>query len=161
MDAQTLRDQVAYDPQTGVFTRLRANRSVKVGDVMGSKLRDGYLIASVGGKRHLLHRLAWLHYFGEWPSGDLDHINRDKADNRISNLRAADRSQNSWNRGYSNAGNKHGVAGVNAHKKGFRATIKVRGKQIVSKTYRSVAEAAAARASLVTQHYGAFAPNGV
>lgn len=63
---------------------------------IGSLCKSGYLETSVLGKRFLVHRLVWFYHFGTWPEL-LDHINGDRVDNRIENLRAADFLQNSWN----------------------------------------------------------------
>jgi len=52
------------------------------------------------GKRYYAHRLAWLYVYGVWPDGDTDHINRNKHDNRIANLRSCSRSENMLNVDY-------------------------------------------------------------
>lgn len=59
---------------------------------LGSKDKDGYLILKVKGKRLKAHRVAWLLNYGEFPEGEIDHINRDRTDNRIENLRIASRT---------------------------------------------------------------------
>ncbi|EEJ8889537.1 HNH endonuclease [Salmonella enterica subsp. enterica] len=46
-----------------------------------------------------MHRLAWFYYYGEFPGGCIDHIDNDKANNKISNFRIANKSQNGVNRG--------------------------------------------------------------
>lgn len=57
----------------------------------------GYKAGSVFGLPCLAHRAAWALYYGEWPSGDIDHINGDRSDNRIDNLRVVTRVQNNRN----------------------------------------------------------------
>lgn len=57
----------------------------------------GYFIVSFKGVSHLLHRLAWVLYTGEWPDGFIDHIDKDKLNNKISNLRVSSREQNGRN----------------------------------------------------------------
>lgn len=104
---ERLRQLVRYDPETGVLTRLqaggkRATRPDKVGMPAGSVGGNGYVYVSVGGKRYSAHRLAWLYVFGRWPA-QVDHINRDRADNRLANLREATTKENNRNtaaRGY-------------------------------------------------------------
>jgi len=58
----------------------------------------GYNIGGIHGKNYRAHRVIWAMVHGEWPDSQLDHINRDKADNRISNLRLASNTQNNANR---------------------------------------------------------------
>lgn len=57
----------------------------------GSKDKDGYLTLKIKGKRFKAHRIIWLLVYREWPESELDHINRDRTDNRIENLRLANR----------------------------------------------------------------------
>jgi hypothetical protein len=92
-----LLELVKYDPETGVFTRRKKSTRLHIGDVCGWKNGNGYIRFEIDGGRYHAHRLAWLYVTGEWPVGEIDHINRDKSDNRISNLRPASRSQNSAN----------------------------------------------------------------
>ena len=60
----------------------------------GSLDSDGYLIVKIKGKQYKAHRLVYLMLNGHFPDGEIDHINRVKTDNRIENLRVADRSLN-------------------------------------------------------------------
>ena len=64
-----------------------------VGDIAGRVNDRGYRVISVKNKRYRAHRLAWLVYYGCEPSGFIDHINQDKDDNSIKNLRIATKSQ--------------------------------------------------------------------
>lgn len=77
-----------YNPQTGEIKRLtRANSN-------GSKDKDGYLIIKFMRKQIKAHRLIWFLEYGFWPKGVIDHINGDKTDNRIKNLRDVPQSIN-------------------------------------------------------------------
>jgi hypothetical protein len=89
-----------YDCETGeIRWAAKVPRSkTKIGDIAGSVMRDGYRRVIVHGKFVLAHRLAWLMYYGKFPENEIDHINRNRADNRICNLREATRSQNCMNR---------------------------------------------------------------
>lgn len=126
-----LRELLDYNPETGVFTRklCTANRH-KPGEVVGHSAARGYLQAMAGGKKHMLHRLAWFWVHGEWPEFDVDHKNRIRTDNRIDNLRPATRSENSHNAGISSA-NWSGFTGVAWDKSRclWLASIKANGKQ--------------------------------
>jgi hypothetical protein len=124
----TLKELVSYDPETGIFTRLvRTSNKVKVGDVVGARNSHGYLFVNVCGKRYAAHRLAWYYVHGQWPDADIDHINGNKADNRIVNLRAATRSQNCANTPV-RRNSKSGLKGVRwqEHAGKWKAQIKDR-----------------------------------
>lgn len=60
---------------------------------------NGYMQGFILGKKFRAHRVAWALHYGEWPDNDIDHINGNKSDNRIANLREASRAQNMWNTG--------------------------------------------------------------
>jgi hypothetical protein len=85
-----LKQTYSYDPESGfIFMR---------GEQVGWTNKNGYTyISTPFGKKVLAHRLAWLLYYGSWPDNDVDHINRDRSDNRIVNLRELNRSQNLLN----------------------------------------------------------------
>ena len=111
MDAATARTHFAYDPDTGVLRRLtRPTNSVQVGDIAGSKGKKGYLLVGLLGRKYLVHRLAWLVFYGEWPNGQVDHINGVRTDNRMCNLRDVSSTVNSMNRTTTN--NTSGYIGV-------------------------------------------------
>lgn len=106
-----LKELLFYDSGTGLFVRqVKTCNTVRIGDIAGSINKLGYVVISVLNKPYLAHRLAWLYMFGEFPKGEVDHINRDKSDNRITNLRDVGRSQNSINtpvRAHSQIGHKN------------------------------------------------------
>lgn len=95
---ERLREVLDYNPETGVLTRkVRTSNRIKVGDQLGHLRPDGYLQAFVGGRMELLHRVAFLWAHGFLPE-EVDHINGDRSDNRLSNLRAASKTTNQHNR---------------------------------------------------------------
>ncbi len=91
-----LSQRLAYRAKTGEFTWLDGKR---VGLRAGNLKRDGYRKICIGSQKVpiLEHRIAWLFAYDCWPTGDLDHINGVRSDNRIINLRPATRSQNLQN----------------------------------------------------------------
>lgn len=91
-------DGVSYCPLTGHFTWQEARGKAAIGSSAGTIRPDGYVSVAVRQKRYRAHRLAWFLVYGEMPDGMIDHINGDRADNRITNLRIATPSQNSINR---------------------------------------------------------------
>ncbi len=99
LTAEYLRSVLHYDQETGIFTRkVSTSNSVKVGDVAGCPNGDGYLLIMVQSRLYKAHRLAWLYVSGEWPEDQIDHINRNRSDNRITNLREVSHKQNQQNR---------------------------------------------------------------
>lgn len=99
LTATRLRELVAYDVETGIFTaRVDRGLKIKAGAVLGNTSHHaGYRTVRVDYARFLAHRLACLYVHGEWPCGEIDHIDGDKDNNRIGNLRVVTRQQNRWN----------------------------------------------------------------
>lgn len=141
--AERLREVLSYNPETGVFHwKVRAAYHVRIGTVAGSLNSQGYLHTRVDGKRFLNHRLAWLFVHGTWPSGDIDHINGCRSDNRIANLRDVQRSINAQNLRTAQSNNKStGLLG--AYKQGRRwcSIIMIDGKQRYLGTFDTPEEA--------------------
>lgn len=99
LNAEKLRQLLDYDPATGIFTwRVTVARNRKAGQVAGSASTQGYVVITINGRTYKAHRLAWFHVYGSWPALMLDHINQNRSDNRISNLRLADAVLNGKNR---------------------------------------------------------------
>lgn len=112
-DIETLRRHLDYDPATGLFAwKLQKSSRAKVGQIAGSANHDGYWIIGFMWKRYAAHRLAWFYMHGEWPAGELDHINGDRADNRMCNLRLASHSENMQNLRKASRRNATGLLGV-------------------------------------------------
>jgi hypothetical protein len=90
-----LYELVEVDTLRGlVFRRGKRHKHVRTPD------GRGYLCITLDGRSYKAHRVIWAFVHGRWPSDkvEIDHINRDPADNRLSNLRLASRSQNQGNR---------------------------------------------------------------
>lgn len=127
-----LRQRLDYDPESGQLLWKTGRRK---GLPAFSTMNDqGYLVGQAGGgSRRVLkaHRIAWVIYHGREPNGQIDHVNGDKSDNRIANLRDVSQEINQRNVGRT-ANNTSGCAGVywHARDRRWRATIMVDGKHI-------------------------------
>lgn len=104
-----------------------------MGGVVGCLANNGYLVASIDCKLYLVHRIVFMHVHGYMPENDIDHINRNKLDNRPCNLRESTRSCNVRNVGL-RVDNTSGVKGVYWHtqegKWNPKAFFKGRGKSL-------------------------------
>ena len=126
LTAEYLRSILDYDPETGIFTwKASTSRRVKAGDIAGSLDGLGYLRLSVRSRPYRAHRLAWLHTYGVWPKDQIDHINRIRTDNRISNLREVSHKQNGQNRSKP-SNNTSGHPGVVWHKRISKWQVKIK-----------------------------------
>lgn len=125
-----LKDALDYNPETGNFAwKIRPSKAVKAGDAAGcTEKRIGYITIGIAGRVYKAHRLAWLYMHGEWPKGLIDHINGNKADNRIANLRDVGAHGNAQNVKKPNRRNKSGFMGVIWYQNKWRASISVNGK---------------------------------
>ena len=126
LTAEYLRSILSYDPETGIFTRkVRTSTRVKVGDVAGSADGIGYLRIRLQSRKYKAHRLAWLYTYGEWPKDQIDHINRNRSDNRIANLREVTNKQNGQNRSKPSS-NTSGYQGVHWNKQSSKWQVKIK-----------------------------------
>ena len=129
---ERLKQILHYNPLTGNFTwKVRTAQRVKIGDVAGSVNSHGYMRIRIDGRECGAHRLAWLYVYGQFPPEQIDHINHDKVDNRIVNLRCVSDVENKRNKTKSK-NNTSGVTGVNWHKPAQKwlVRIKVNGKTL-------------------------------
>ena len=155
MTPERLRELMHYEPLTGHFT-WRINSAVaKPGQRAGGGHSLGYRAVGLDYKKYLEHVLAYLYMTGEWPAGEVDHINGDKTDNRWSNLRLATRSQNGHNKGL-HPRSSTGISGVNKHGNKFRARIWDNGVVIDLGCFASLEAAAKARAAAEKKYMGDF-----
>lgn len=106
LDQKWLQELLHYDPRTGVWTWLDPpNHNTRLrGQVAGYVRHDGYTLIRIGGRAYYASRLAFLYMTGEWPKDEVDHVDRNPANDRWSNLREATSSENKWNRDTSYAG---------------------------------------------------------
>ena len=120
-----LKELLKYNPDTGEFERVRDQGNKKKGDKVGyMSTTDKYMYTKIDYVRIGLHRLAWLYVYGELPKGHIDHINRNRQDNRISNLRIANRMQQRANSSVPK-NNKSGFKGVSFNKQSNKWTANI------------------------------------
>lgn len=171
LSIKQLREALSYDPETGViFWKYRPlehfdsvagmNRSNGrfAGKAAGSPQNAGYLHVCLWGKNYLVHRVLWALHYGAWPSENIDHINGNRSDNRLVNLREVSKKENHRNMKMPST-NKSGFMGVHwsNQKRSWVAQIRVDAKTIYIGRYHILEEAIAARKKAEVE-YG-FHPN--
>jgi hypothetical protein len=156
VSADFVRSILSYDPETGEFVwRVRRGKTCRAGDAAGAIKRDGYRHISIGRVKFLAHRIAWLYMTGSFPEYPLDHINRDKLDNRWANLRETNHSDNAMNCGL-RSDNTSGFRGVSRYKNGpWVAQIFVRGRPVFLGRFDTAERAAAAYEAARAFHFPA------
>lgn len=112
---ERLKKLLTYDPETGVFVWAKQTSRIKIGDVAGCNHSSGYRNINIDYKQYSAHRLVWLYMVGAFPPDQIDHINRNKSDNRFANLRAVTGSENQHNANLKIT-NTSGYKGVYYHK---------------------------------------------
>ena len=118
-----LKTLLYYDSETGLFKWVNSKRGLPANCIAGRTNPKGYRVIGINTKIYMAHRLVWLYVYGEWPLLELDHIDGNKDNNRINNLREATRSQNQRNMG-AHKDSKSGVKGIHLTQNGrYRATI--------------------------------------
>jgi hypothetical protein len=122
-----VREAFCYEPATGILQRSSGKGK---GRTIGYVTRKGYVSLSIKGVTYLAHRIAWIHFYGRNPEGQIDHLNGDRSDNRISNLRDVDGFVNGQNRHGANKNNPLGALGVYRTRSGtFGAKIIANGRR--------------------------------
>lgn len=146
-----LRKLLRYDPETGLLFWRERPSDMFPGTTPGGQKAEaarwnnrlagkpafrnlrgkGYMSGTIEPNCMSTHRVVWAMHHNKWPSDQIDHINGDKLDNRIENLRDVDTTTNCQNRS-KRSDNTSGHPGVIWHKQNrhWRATITVRGTKL-------------------------------
>lgn len=165
-----VRSRLEYRPETGdliwkpraVHSRTDRTWNTRyAGKVTGYRDYHGYLVVNICGRPHAAHRLAWAIEYGRWPAEFLDHINCDKTDNRLLNLREASPAENTMNKPV-RKDSLSGLKGVQLHRETgrWRARIKVNGRSRSLGLYDTPLAASVAYEIAAKDTFGEFAYGG-
>lgn len=156
---ERLKELVSYDPDTGVFTRRESstNRVVPGSQVGWLDVSTGYVRIMLDKKTYRAHRLAWYYMTGEYETL-IDHVNRNRADNRFCNLRPCSKSENGMNRRFQK-NSTSGNVGVSFDKESgkWMAYIYKDNRQIKLGRFTEKEGAIQARLEAEMSHHGEFA----
>lgn len=152
-----LRALLRFDEEGNLWWKIpkmgrRKNRPA------GCNGKHGYKQIMINGEIFLAHRVIFALYYGFWPNEQIDHINGNKGDNRIENLREASHSQNNHNRpNYRN--NTTGFKGVHTRKdyNKFLARIRINGVAIHLGVFDTAEEASAAYRQAAIKYHKDYA----
>lgn len=157
---ERLKELLHFEPGTGHFTWLvsRNSNNAIVGSLAGSVNGRGYIQIRIDGVRRYAHRLAFVYMMGELPPKDVDHLNRNRADNRWANLRPASRRENEGNKGLrgDNTSRHRGVTWDKQAGK-WRARGTRDGRRIHLGRFENIEEAAAIARAWREKNFGIFA----
>lgn len=150
---EKLKELLRYEPDTGLFYRLSGPRA---GEVAGH-MHHGYVKISMPKAGGIYaHRLAWLYMTGEMPPNEVDHIDRNRGNNKWANLRLATRSQNQANTAIRKS-NTSGYKGVRMLRGHFRAKITIQHRIIHLGDFETLEEAVAAYKGAARVGFGEYA----
>ena len=156
--SKRLKEVLRYDPDTGQFTWLVQRNQMAVGSVAGTNHPNGARMIWIDGVSYYAHRLAWLYVYGKWPTHDIDHIDRDRSNNRIRNLRDVTESVNLQNQCLTGRKNSSGLLGVCWYSRynKWNASIRVNGRSINLGYFCTKEEAHALYVRAKTKHHPGF-----
>ena len=146
VSAKTIDNMFDLNYATGELVRkIAATTRWPVGSIAGGVDESGYVRLRVLGIKYKAHRVVWCKHYGEWPDGEIDHINGIKSDNRICNLRIATSQMQMQNRGTLKS-NTSGYRGINKMSNGtWRARIALFDVRHSLGCFKTYEEALAAR----------------
>ena len=145
LSLEALRSLLHYDPETGLFFWLKSAHRRDTSKPAGFSNGKGYLQIRIGKERYLLSRLAWFYVYGEWPV-EIDHVNRNRDDNRLVNLRSVNRAINCQN---TSAKGSLGIKHISRKRNGFLVQIVRNKESICRKAFPCLGQAVKARNSIL------------
>lgn len=156
-ELKRVKELLDYNAETGLFIWKVSTGSVKKGQEAGWVTWNNYRKISVDGLHYAAHRLAWFYTYGEWPEKDLDHIDGNRLNNSLYNLREASRSENLMNRDKMPR-NTSGYKGVSLHRETGKwdARITAYGKQYYLGIFPTKIDAYNAYCKKEQELFGAF-----
>ena len=148
-----LREEVGLNPDGTLFWKKGRRGRQQSKEAFSTKDTHGYKKGMFNGTRLLAHRVVWALHHGSWPKQWLDHINNDRTDNRIENLREVDATLSNHNRVYKQP---FGYRGVSMHplSSRYKAVAYKDGKRYYLGTFDTAEEAARERDKKVFELYG-------
>jgi hypothetical protein len=150
---ERIREVFEYNPEMGTLRwKITNSPRAVAGSIAGTRMKNGYLGVGLDKADHYVHRLAWALTYNRWPF-QIDHINNNKADNRLCNLREADFSKNAVNRPI-RRDNKSGETGVHFDKSRNQWKVDVGHK--THGRFNSKKEAIKKRRKMAKLAYGEF-----
>jgi hypothetical protein len=155
-----LKELLRYDSNTGIFIWLKSsNGRIKVGDIAGTINNNYYCRIMIDNKRYYAHKLVWLYVYGELPDLIVDHINGNRNDNRVANLRLAARSQNNMN----SKKRTNNLKGTSYHKrdKVWHSEIRFENNRLYLGTFETQEAAHEAYKIASIKYHGEFSNIGV
>lgn len=142
---------LSYDEETGLlFWKKQKGAAAK--DTQSGSMNDGYWTIRISGKLYNSHRIIWLMSYGYMPTM-IDHIDHDRSNNKLSNLREVSREENQRNMRL-NKKNVSGVCGVSFSKERQKwvAAIMINGKQTILGRFHSFDDAVCVRKEAEIKH---------
>lgn len=157
-EVEEIKKILNYDLITGEFTWAIKRKGCKKGNTAGALNKTiGYRYLCINYKKYLAHRVAWAYVHGEFPKNEIDHIDGNKQNNAISNLREATRVENTWNTKISKR-NTSGFKNVSLHKKTglWRATLNCKNANVINKYFKTKEDAVIFLQKEREKHHGNF-----
>lgn len=141
VNLELLKEFYLYNYDTGAFYHAKDRLFVRAGTIAGSKDGNGYMTLTVSGKKIKSHRAAWFLTYGYLPEKFIDHIDGNRTNNAILNLRLVDRVQNAQNMRKAKSNSPSGLIGAFRHKHKWRSQIVVNKKTINLGCFNTAEEA--------------------
>lgn len=145
LSVELVRTLFVYEPISGAFIRKSTG-----------KLIEGRQV-QIGNTKYSKASVIWLHYYGVWPKGIIDHKNRFYIDTSIDNLREATIQQNGYNQHKPSTVGHKGVYNCGRKSKPWQAQIRINGKKVNLGRFETKEEASKAYQDAAVLYHGEFA----